>query len=72
LTKILEKNFPNNQPEEDTEMKPKGINNRAKEELSTCQFHLGYLSEREQKQQIPEDCIVCKDIVDCMLKKMRT
>ena len=38
----------------------------------SCQYHLGYLSEREQKEQIPDDCIVCKDIVECMLKKMRT
>jgi hypothetical protein len=36
-----------------------------------CHFHLGYLSERAQKEQIPEECFVCKDIVDCMLRKMR-
>lgn len=37
-----------------------------------CRYHLGYLSERTQKDQIPDDCIVCRDIVDCMLKKMMT
>jgi len=42
-----------------------------KETPSTCQYHMGYLSEREQKQQIPENCIVCKSIVECMLRKMR-
>jgi hypothetical protein len=42
-----------------------------KEKPSVCQYHLGYLSERVQSQQIPEDCIVCKDIVECMLRKMR-
>jgi DNA-directed RNA polymerase subunit RPC12/RpoP len=36
-----------------------------------CHYHLGYLSEREQKEQIPDECIVCKDIVECMLRKMR-
>jgi uncharacterized Zn-finger protein len=45
---------------------------KTKEKPLSCQFHLGYLSEREQKQQIPEDCIICKDIVECMLRKMRT
>jgi len=37
----------------------------------SCKYHLGYLSEREQKEQIPDECIVCKYIVDCMLQKMR-
>ena len=36
-----------------------------------CQFHLGYLSERTQKEQIPDDCVLCKSIIECMLKKMR-
>ncbi|MCL5878148.1 MAG: hypothetical protein M1540_10100 [Candidatus Bathyarchaeota archaeon] len=37
---------------------------------ASCRFHLGYLSERTNKEQIPDDCLVCKDIVECMLKKM--
>jgi hypothetical protein len=41
------------------------------EKPGACQYHLGYLSERSSKQQIPDDCLVCKDIVECMLKKMR-
>ena len=36
-----------------------------------CKYHPGYLSERSSSQPIPDECIVCKDIVDCMLKKMR-
>jgi hypothetical protein len=36
-----------------------------------CKYHPGYLSERSSKEQIPDDCLVCKDIVDCMLRKMR-
>jgi hypothetical protein len=43
-----------------------------KEKPVSCKFHLGYLSEREQKQEIPDECIICKDIVECMLKRMRT
>jgi hypothetical protein len=38
---------------------------------SDCHYHPGYLSERSSKEQIPDECLVCKDIVDCMLKKMR-
>jgi hypothetical protein len=41
------------------------------EKSAACQYHLGYLSERTSKQQIPDNCLVCKDIVECMLMKMR-
>jgi hypothetical protein len=41
------------------------------EKPAGCQYHLGFLSERNSKQQIPEDCLVCKDSVECMLMKMR-
>jgi hypothetical protein len=37
---------------------------------AACGHHLGYLSERVQKE-IPDGCLVCKDIVACMLKRMR-
>jgi len=33
-----------------------------------CAHHLGYLSERPKNEKIPEDCIVCENIVQCMLK----
>ena len=38
---------------------------------SGCHYHSGYLSERSSKEQIPDECLVCKDIVECMLRKMR-
>jgi hypothetical protein len=34
-----------------------------------CKNHFGYLSERSLKEQIPDECLTCKDIVHCMLKK---
>jgi len=36
-----------------------------------CSYHLGYLSERDSKDQIPDECIICKEIVECMLRKMK-
>ena len=39
---------------------------------ASCQYHLGYLSERSSKEQFPDDCLVCKNIVECMQKKTRT
>jgi len=38
---------------------------------SDCHYHPGYLSERSSKEQIPDECLVCQSIVDCMLRKMR-
>jgi PP-loop superfamily ATP-utilizing enzyme len=34
-----------------------------------CRNHFGYLSERSLKQRIPDECMTCKEIVHCMLKK---
>jgi hypothetical protein len=45
--------------------------NKQSDKPSDCHHHPGYLSERSSKENIPDDCLVCKDIVDCMLKKMR-
>jgi hypothetical protein len=33
-----------------------------------CAHHLGYLGERGKSEKIPEDCMVCENIVKCMLK----
>jgi len=41
------------------------------EKPSECGYHLGYLSERSPKEKIPDECMMCKDIVECMLKKMK-
>jgi hypothetical protein len=50
------------------ETKEKSKNN---DKATVCLYHPGFLSERSSKEQIPDDCLVCKDIVECMLKKMR-
>jgi hypothetical protein len=39
------------------------------EKPAGCQFHLGYLSTRGKKE-IPEDCLTCINIVECMLNKI--
>jgi hypothetical protein len=43
---------------------------KGNEKPAGCQFHLGYLSTRGKKE-IPEDCLACIDVVECMLNKMR-
>ena len=39
------------------------------QESSICKYHFGYLSEKELKQKIPEECIVCTEIIKCMFNK---
>lgn len=36
-----------------------------------CSYYLGYLSDRSSKDKIPDECMMCKSIVECMLKKTR-
>jgi hypothetical protein len=35
-----------------------------------CSHQLGYLSKRSPKEKIPEECMMCNSIVQCMLKKL--
>ena len=45
---------------------------RNEEIAPSCHYHMGYLSEQKHKEQIPDECMVCKDIIECMLRKMST
>jgi len=49
---------------------PKQISKGGEKKPAGCQFHLGYLSTRGKKE-IPDDCLACMDVVECMLNKMR-
>ncbi|MEM3565511.1 MAG: hypothetical protein QXK18_01370 [Candidatus Bathyarchaeia archaeon] len=37
-------------------------------EKTECKYYFGYLSKRSSKESVPEECIVCEKIVQCMLK----
>lgn len=39
-------------------------------ETVDCKHHFGYLSERSKSEALPEECIVCPKIVQCMLKSV--
>jgi hypothetical protein len=73
LTKITESQVEINKSETQDESRPsKEKSSRNKGKPSTCRHHLGYLSERENRQEIPDECIVCRLLLECMLQKMRT
>jgi hypothetical protein len=31
-----------------------------------CPYHFGYLGERSNKDQMPEECMVCENMLNCM------
>ncbi|MGB9778129.1 MAG: hypothetical protein ACPLW8_01880 [Candidatus Bathyarchaeales archaeon] len=82
LTEItLEKSVPiieaSQKPEVEVEVKAKEVKiPKEKETLQAppktqgCAHHFGYLSERKTKEKIPEECMMCENIVQCMLKKV--
>lgn len=37
-------------------------------ETQKCPHHFGYLSQRPRGQEIPEECMICKKIIECMRK----
>src|SRR5208283_1691868 len=39
------------------------------EKLSDCKHYFGYMSEKEHKEQMPEECIMCSKIIECMAKE---
>jgi len=36
------------------------------EETQTCPYHMGYLRKREKGTAIPEGCLTCTNMIDCM------
>jgi hypothetical protein len=42
---------------------------QSQEKLSNCKHYFGYMSEKEHKQQMPEECMLCSQIMDCMAKE---
>jgi hypothetical protein len=38
--------------------------------VQKCAHQFGYLSKRSAKEKIPEECMMCENIVQCMLKNV--
>jgi hypothetical protein len=37
-----------------------------------CPYHFGYLSERSNKEHVPEECMVCGSMLDCMRRPRKS
>ena len=70
---LSQDNLPEEKDQNSQTIEPLEMNKSTKNDDKpiACKYHLGYLSERGQKEKIPDDCLLCKNIVDCMLKRMR-
>jgi hypothetical protein len=38
------------------------------EKIPGCKHYFGYMNEKEHKLQMPEECMLCPQIIDCMDK----
>jgi hypothetical protein len=73
LTRIVDSQTESSKSENQGESRSsKEKKNKNKEKPEACHYHLGYLSERQGNEQIPDDCMVCKGVIECMLQKMKT
>jgi predicted DNA-binding antitoxin AbrB/MazE fold protein len=72
LTKIVNVEIENNISPEETVAEAKSSKekpSRKEEKTSSCKYYRGFLSEKEHKQNIPEECMVCIELIECMRKK---
>lgn len=69
ITEIKREKPPENEDIEATLTPSKEEVSEEEEKTSECKHQLGYLSEKEHKQQIPEECMVCRELIECMHKK---
>jgi hypothetical protein len=58
-----------------TEIEEASVHSKAKmltesSKAQKCTHHFGYLSQRSSKEKIPEECMMCENIVQCMLKNV--
>jgi hypothetical protein len=56
---------------ESAKEKRQGVNEKsaASPVKSICGHHLGYLCQRSGGQEIPEECMVCECLLECMRRK---
>ena len=72
LTEITITEMDSKNPPEKTAKEETFSNNESgkkEEKAFGCKYYAGYLSEKEHRQQIPEECMVCRELIECMNKK---
>jgi DNA-directed RNA polymerase subunit RPC12/RpoP len=52
--------------EEAVEVKELGAIENSADRMAGCLYHLGYLKRRGKNVPIPEECLTCSKIIECM------
>ena len=53
------------------ESKPRAKSQSPAYSTSPCSHQFGYMRQRPRDQEIPEECLACEKMVDCMLSELR-
>jgi hypothetical protein len=64
----LEREKTKTKPPKVPEPAKKTLDQQSSETPQKCQHYFGYLSSRSKKDPIPEECMTCEKLVECMLK----
>lgn len=56
--------------EEESVKQTKDVENKEKV-ASGCSHSFGYLAVRPKNSPIPQDCLCCKQVIDCMYKNKK-
>jgi DNA-directed RNA polymerase subunit RPC12/RpoP len=44
--------------------------NKVEEKVKTgCQYWFGFLSQKDRSESVPQECVECEKVVDCMLNR---
>jgi len=57
--------------EQETQLPLEKVNVDTLAKPATCTHNFGYLSQRSTKEKIPEECMMCEKIVQCMLQRVK-
>jgi hypothetical protein len=68
LPKPTTERFVKVEPEEDSSMERQS---QISGNVVTCRHSFGYLSKRAGNEEIPDECMTCENIVQCMRKTVR-
>jgi hypothetical protein len=67
---VPKEDLPEEIDKERSEFSAEEVQKPSTPEVHGCTHNFGYLSQRSSKEKIPEECMVCENIVQCMLKKV--
>jgi hypothetical protein len=75
---LVEPNFPKRELEKNQTQQVQHLNYRKKQMIQDseaplgCRFYLGYLSNRPKSVEVPQDCMGCNQMLNCLNKENAT